>query len=261
MKDGKGVQGKGRLTDARINSFQTFYGKTIRTCKGNVDAMSQHTMAILKHYSKLPIDDRHADCPKGVDSWCKFQCDKARGDGVVTYREVAHPLSEALYDVLLPVFTALSDKKLLAGCTLGLTQNANESCHNVIWNMVPKETYHSPIEVSLGIDMSVGVFNDGQVSTMTKMFEEGGMRVSRYGYLTWKSIDQKRIKDCERKATCAYKERRQEKRHAKRKAADGFVQKEGVTYKSGHFSSEPKTRKCKTCDKPMKGHSKATCQK
>jgi hypothetical protein len=54
LSDGKGVQGVGRLTQARIDSFQVFYGRAIRSNKGNPIAMSGATKAILNHYSELP---------------------------------------------------------------------------------------------------------------------------------------------------------------------------------------------------------------
>jgi hypothetical protein len=129
----------------------------IRNNHSDVQAMSQQTMAILKHYTDLPTDTRHEDCPSGLQSWCKHQVDIVRGDGVITFQEVKNPLSTAIYEVLLPIFTDLSSTNLLAGCGRGLTQNANESLHHCIWNIVPKDMFHSPAEVSLGIDMAVPI--------------------------------------------------------------------------------------------------------
>ena len=41
LSDGKGLGRKGRLTTARIDTLQNFYGLTIRNNKGNSEAMSK----------------------------------------------------------------------------------------------------------------------------------------------------------------------------------------------------------------------------
>ena len=76
ISDGKGLGGKGRLTIARIDTLQTFYGLTIRNNKGNIEAMSKATMAILDHYEE---DTLHDHCPPGKRKWCSLQRDVATG--------------------------------------------------------------------------------------------------------------------------------------------------------------------------------------
>ena len=73
LEDGKGISGKGRLTIARIDAIQNFYGRTIRNNKGNAERMSQETWAILKHYSSTLEHPQHENCPKGEMSWCSYQ--------------------------------------------------------------------------------------------------------------------------------------------------------------------------------------------
>jgi hypothetical protein len=46
LSDGKGLSGAGRLTIARIDSIQSFYGLCIRQNKGDSKAMTQATKAI-----------------------------------------------------------------------------------------------------------------------------------------------------------------------------------------------------------------------
>ena len=76
LSDGKGLGGKGRLTTARIDTLQNFYGLAIRNNKGNIEAMSKATMAILDHYKE---DTLYEHCPPGKESWCSFQRDVATG--------------------------------------------------------------------------------------------------------------------------------------------------------------------------------------
>jgi hypothetical protein len=265
LKDGKGIQGKGRLTRERIDSFQVFYGKALRDNKGDVDAMSHLTMAILKHYSDMPEEEQHADCPKGTESWCRHQVDKARDDGVITYIPIKKNISPVLYDILYPTFKALSDKKLLQACEMCKDQNANESLHSVIWNVVPKDLYHSPQEVSLGINIAVGLYNDGQRATLAPLMEKMGISLPTSSTTIWGNMDAKRVKDAERRNTLEHKTQRKDKRKRNLRRLDAFSHVEGHTYKSGAFHSNMQTakprkaRKCSKCGNPMKGHKKAAC--
>lgn len=265
LSDGKGVQGKGRLTQERIDSFQVFYGKALRNNKGDSAAMGRATMAILKHYSDIPTDQQHEDCPEGTSSWCKFQADKARNDGIPTFIPVKNPISQALYDVLLPTFIALSDKRLLVACEQGKDQNANESLHHVIWNLVPKEQHHSPQEVSLGINLAVMLFNIGQESTMRRVLTAGDQLYPTSSVNIWCNIDDNRIHQSQRQATDSCKITRKNKRAEKVKQLDAFKNQEGEMYKSGHFhitSTSSKARRapvCKVCQQPRKGHSRGPC--
>ena len=59
ISDGKGLNGKGHLTVARINTLQNFHGLAIQNDKDNGEAMSKATMAILDHYK----DTLHDQCP------------------------------------------------------------------------------------------------------------------------------------------------------------------------------------------------------
>jgi len=56
VEDGGTLSGTGRLTIARIDTIQSFYGQAIRENKDEPKAMSKATHAILKH------------CPTGRNS-------------------------------------------------------------------------------------------------------------------------------------------------------------------------------------------------
>ena len=70
LSDGKSICGKGRLTLARIDTIQSFYGKTIRDFKADSEGISKATHAIIKHYSSTPEKPNHEDCPQDQNSWC-----------------------------------------------------------------------------------------------------------------------------------------------------------------------------------------------
>lgn len=62
LSDGKCLSGQGRLTIARIDAMQCFYGMALRSNAGDTEAMSKATLAILNHYKS---DADHTVCPKG----------------------------------------------------------------------------------------------------------------------------------------------------------------------------------------------------
>ena len=55
LSDGHGIGGRGRLTTAKINSFQVFYGRALRSNVGSVKAASDAVMAIFLH--SISTDD------------------------------------------------------------------------------------------------------------------------------------------------------------------------------------------------------------
>ena len=272
LSDGKGVQGVGRLTQARIDSFQVFYGRAIRSNKGNPIAMSGATKAILNHYSELPPPTQHQFCPPGKDSWCKYQADISRDDGKTTFQNIKHPISKPLYDLLVPTFTALSDIHLLRACANCKDQNVNESLHHVIWGMVPKEQYHSSVEVSFGINLAVMLFNEGYVSTMSTLLNAAEVSITGTSISAWAALDKTRVVDSERHNIKENKEKRKRNKNSKLKQLDAFKRIEGSTYESGTFHSSKKDStqpimtgkkralpKCSVCKQPKKGHPRGRC--
>ena len=65
LEDGKSLSGKGRLTNARRDAIQNFYGRAIRDSKGNTEKMSKEIWAILYHYASTADKPMHTNCPTG----------------------------------------------------------------------------------------------------------------------------------------------------------------------------------------------------
>ena len=149
MSDGKGISGRGRLTNTRIDALQSLYGYTIRSNKNDPEAMSKGTLAIVKHYSSTKRKPQHGYCPKGKTSWCKYQVDKALG--TKTYCPVKNPIAPAIQKLIEPIFQKLGDRDFLDSCKKLMSSNANESYHNVLWGLAPKERFCSPNEVQLAV--------------------------------------------------------------------------------------------------------------
>lgn len=90
LDDGKPIGGRRRLTEGKIKQLQKYYGLAIRqnTFKSanasqqeidtSVHTMKKNIIAILHHSVKLKdASKQHRFCPRGEQSWCKWQQDLA----------------------------------------------------------------------------------------------------------------------------------------------------------------------------------------
>jgi hypothetical protein len=254
LRDGKGLGGAGRLTNARIDFFQSLYGNAIRDNKGNADEMSRQTKAILKHYSD-PGD--HSLC---IPEKCSYLRDPTN------YKPVDKLLPQAVVEEMQPIFDELAHPKILSGCINLRTQNQNESFHHVIWGFVPKEQPQSMNIITLGLNLAVVVFNRGYTYTARKLFAAMGWSLPRSSAAIFESIDKFRISLSQHQSGTSYKEKRSKRRNQRRKRMDAFRRTEKITYKPGvgHAIKTPKKSSrapplCRTCKKPRKGHPKGPC--
>ncbi|GFW76206.1 uncharacterized protein TNCV_3800411 [Trichonephila clavipes] len=129
LSDGKTIGGKGRLTDAIISKLTTFYDNAIRANSHNVNEMRQAVWALWAHTSSTDDKPKHWFCPKGKNSWCKYNVSVHNN----TVNEFSHTLPKAVSEVIKPVFKDLSHLKLLRRCLGEKTQSANESLNSLIW--------------------------------------------------------------------------------------------------------------------------------
>ena len=110
LADGKGIGGKGRLTDKRIDKLQVYYGKAIRQNTHDIDCMQNAVIAIWHHSKSMDKSPDHF-CPPGEESWCGFQRDISNGTADYNHES---PIPEAVADAIYPTFEALSDESLLS---------------------------------------------------------------------------------------------------------------------------------------------------
>ena len=233
LDDGVAINGRGRLTNNRIDAMQSFYGNAIRDNKGSAKAMSKATHAILKHYSSTPENPRHEDCPTGKDSWCSYNRDAATGEN--THVPIQDPFLEVLVKIIQPIFDRLGSEEFLVGCEKCLDRNRNESLHHVCWGMAPKEQYNSQQESSLAVSLGVLVLNKGLASTVKKLVELLKGCITPETLEDLMEIDRKRMVSSDYKTDPVVKKRRKKRRREKSEKQDGCVHKEGVTYRSQSF--------------------------
>ncbi|KAK3776186.1 hypothetical protein RRG08_063729 [Elysia crispata] len=155
LADGKGLTGKGRLTDKIIDTMQNFYGLAIRQNAGNLEAMSQAVSAILPHVASTDANPMHDNCP---ESWCQFKSS--------TGYKHKHGLPQCIVEFIKPIFDDLSSPDLLQKCLHGKTQNRNECLNKLIWDRCSKEYFVEKNVVEEGVYSAVSFFNNGAQSVL-----------------------------------------------------------------------------------------------
>eukprot|EP00112_Aurelia_sp_Birch-Aquarium-sp1_P017849 Seg418.7 transcript_id=Seg418.7/GoldUCD/mRNA.D3Y31 product="hypothetical protein" protein_id=Seg418.7/GoldUCD/D3Y31 len=232
LNDGKPLGGRGRLTEKLINTLQNAMGMAIRQNVGSVYAMKKSVGALLYHYSENEdLEKRHHFCPRGPNSWCKFQSDKSTGKN--SYREkIGIPL--AIHEKIKPIFQDLSSDALLSKCLHGKTQNVNESLNQVIWKRCPKDIYVERFTLETGVASAIINFNDG-LSGVINVFNMLCMEPGAYSVRYCNDCDEHRIKTANRKDTPEMKQRRKQLRAIKKGYIDKDTENEEVAYKSGDF--------------------------
>ena len=209
MSDGKGVGGKGRLTQVKINQIQRYYGMAIRQSVGDVNKMHNAIWAIF-HHTILPdpqisLENQHKFCPKSESTWCKFWADRLTKK--TSYNEKQR-LPLVFSKAPKPIFERLSRDQLLERCQLGLTQNANESFNSTVCMRCPKEIFCGKRRITLAVSEAICVFNSGAGSKASMMNSCGIREVGRNSFDAMQWEDNRRLKSASRKVSGKYKMKR-----------------------------------------------------
>ena len=150
--------GKGRLTTAKIDTLQNYFGIALRQNVGDLKAMTDGIIASMYH-----VAGYHDKRPKFPETWCQFQRDKLEGTSL--YK----PKGELPMDIckaILLTYMDLCKPEMLIKCLHGKTQNSNESFNGMIWNHVPK-SYHVGLNIlSVGVYDAIAHFNNGEKATL-----------------------------------------------------------------------------------------------
>ena len=163
-KEKKGFGVKGKLTDRMIDKLQNYYGIAIRSNVGDLSEMKKAIHASLMHCASSKGRNLHYYCPKGADSWCRFNRDLANGT------KLFKPGPGLPLEI---IYLRLSDDVLLTRCLDGKTQNQNEAINGMIWNRVPKEVFVGADIVELGVNETVSHFNIGSQAALDTLTNSG----------------------------------------------------------------------------------------
>lgn len=134
--------------------------------------MKRAVEAKLQHMSSTDDAPKHDFCPKGAQSWCSYNRAVAKGEKPPLHKNSP---ADFVCGALEPVFKRLSEEALLDRCSDGMTQNASESLHSVIWDQVPKNKHASLHIVQRAVAEAISRFNQGIAKTKHCSCREGGL--------------------------------------------------------------------------------------
>ena len=146
-------------------------------------------------------------------------------------------------DKIKEVFNIYATDEFCSHLTLGMTQNANESLHNTIWNLCPKAKYVSPQSVTISTAVAVTIFNEGELSVygFMKDLQLKPDYLSFRSIIKWEQTKQK-SRSYFRKANLNRRVRRQ--KLGKERREKYLLRLEGGhSYQSSSFGSETFTKK------------------
>lgn len=124
--------------------------------------MKKAVQATLLHMTSTDDAPDHSLCPQGTDSWCSHNRALADGKEPPAHKKA---LPTEVRVALEPVFARLSDEALLQRCSDGMTQNASESLHSVIWSLAPKTQHASLFSVQRAVAEAISRYNQGVLKT------------------------------------------------------------------------------------------------
>ena len=214
-----------RLSEPKADHVSSNYSTFVIQNRGKSPAaISKGLDILLKH-----LCGDHSNCPE--DSWCRWRKTSAEPPRSTTHIK---PTEQAK---VREVFETYSSEEFCQHITLALTQNANESLHNVIWNFCPKAKYISPQSVRISTAIAVSIFNEGELCLY------GFMRDLKLNttLLSFRSVcKREEVRQQSRryfkKANVRRRGRRLKLSNLRREA--GLLRKQGTSYKSGTFGAE-----------------------
>ena len=216
---------------------------------------SNFSTVVLQHRGKTPtqmaeglcilfshISGEHDTCP--IDSWCRWRNTKN-----TTQPIPATTTNFSTQDVakVREVFNIFATEDFCRHLTLGMTQNANESLHNTIWNFCPKAKYISPQSIRISTGIAVTVFNDGELSFYGLLSD---LKLNP-SYTSFRSLCRREnTRKLHLKSTIKKnidRRTRRQRTMRERRERDLLKSEGGRSYKSCSFGSEVKAKP------PMKG--------
>lgn len=143
--------GREGLTVDLIKRLTSCYGMTLRT------GVHRAVMTTFHHITSTGEEPHHELCPAGPASRYRHRATEARGKPQPAHK---YKLKTYVAVAMLSVFQRLSEPQLLEQCK-GITHNAAESLHSVIWSIMLKDENASLIAVEMAVKEAVCRFNSG----------------------------------------------------------------------------------------------------
>ena len=218
-----------KLTEPKAEYISSNYSTVVRQHRGQSAALIARALNILlSHVSGI-----HSSCPE--DSWCRWKqtssSSKPPPAALTNYSTLEISKIEE-------VFNVYATEEFCSHLTLGMTQNANESLHNTIWNLCPKAKYLSPQSVGISTAVAVTIFNEGELSIYGFMKD----LQLQPTYLSFRSLikreQTKRRRQTYFKNTNLNRRIRRQKLTKERREKELLKLEGGYSYQSSTFGSE-----------------------
>ena len=100
----------------------------------------------------------HELCPRGKESWCKYQRAKAKSMAI----KITH-FPKVIMEEIKQIFKDLANPELLRKCLDGGTQNPSQSVNSVIWSRIPKSNFVLKSTLEFGVHEAIATFNNGNI--------------------------------------------------------------------------------------------------
>lgn len=229
LKKTKKLGGRGKLTD-NLTTYKltTYYGLAIKRNADYVEAMKKDIMATYLHMVSTDENPRHENCPKGDDTWCKYN--RAQ----ISKKNYTHlgPLHEEVAKNILPIYEDLTKEDLLKRCLGGHTQNSNESYNSIVWRLAPKHLHSGRKIIEIAAFMTACIFNEGFFGVL-KVMETLQINIGTTCKMFADSVDANRIKRQERRSCISTKEARLARKQVLMEQNEIFEETEGLLYGPG----------------------------
>ena len=125
-KDVKGVDGKGCLTNAKINTLQNYFDIALCQNVGDIDKMISACKASVFHVAQL--------------SKISYQYQHDMLNRTSSYKD-KDGIPSDVRSAILPVYNDLCKRENLSKCLHGSSQSINKSFNEMIWNRAPKANH------------------------------------------------------------------------------------------------------------------------
>ena len=181
--------------------------------------MKQAVWAVYFHFGSTNRQPCHGHCPKGADSWCKFQKARANNE-IYDHKEHFHIPTTVMTDIK-PIFKDLAAPELLKKCLHGGTRNPSKSLNNMIWSSIPKRTFVMLSTLEIGVYEAIACFNLGNIARC-KILAKLCIFHGKNCVSSLKKLDEVRIAKAEKAMDELVKKCRQRSTLAKRRLEDEY---------------------------------------
>ena len=232
----KKITGASGLSQSKADRIAHLYALVVVQHRGQSASDIRDGLQVLLSHTK----EDHAHCPLGEGSWCYFQkklalYDSDTGSAPPTTRQPY--LSPAEFARAVEVFKVFGSLSFCNTITLGKTQNANESLHNMLWHNSPKSKHVGQKSLSASTALAVLSFNDGSLS-YSRVMEELGQTISHHTLLYLSRRDRLRNLEKARRVKETQKRRRRQMTAQTLVAESSRRRRDKKLYTSGQYGSE-----------------------